>query len=133
MKNTPGPAGPEDRAADEGRVHEAVVQFMSRPESYPHEAAAISHIETHAAIIFLAGEFAYKLKRAIKLPYLDFSTAEKRRIALQRELEINSRAAPGLYLSVLPVTRAEGLQGFEIGGTGEAADWLLVMRRFDQE
>jgi uncharacterized protein len=132
MKSTLERAGLEDAAGD-AAVQQAVTRFLSRPDSYPHEAAAISQIETHAAIVFLAGEFAYKLKRAIKLPYLDFSTIEKRRAALQRELEINAGAAPGLYLSVLAVTRAEGDQEFEIGGRGEAADWLLVMRRFGQE
>src|SRR6516164_4883388 len=101
MKNTLELAGSGGDAAIEGRFQQAVVQFLSQPESYPHEAESVSRIETHAAIVFLAGEFAYKLKRAIKLPYLDFSTAQRRRIALQRELEINSKAAPGLYLSVL--------------------------------
>src|SRR5262249_19995660 len=120
MTNTPELTGVYGAAGGQSGVQQAVVQFLSRPASYPHEAEAISCIETHAAIIFLAGEFAYKLKRAVKLPYLDFSTSEKRHIALQRELEINSAAAPGLYLSVLPVTRAKA-QGFEIGGTGEAA------------
>jgi aminoglycoside phosphotransferase family enzyme/predicted kinase len=133
MTNTAERARVQDGAAREAGTQQAIVQLLSQPESYPHEAAAVSRIETHAAIVFLAGELAYKLKRAIKLPYLDFSTVEKRRIALQRELEINSSAAPGLYLSVLPVTRAEGPQGFEIGGAGEIADWLLVMRRFDQD
>jgi aminoglycoside phosphotransferase family enzyme/predicted kinase len=133
MRNTPESAGLEGISADEDRVQQAVVQFLSQSENYPHEAGSISRIETHTAIVFLAGEFAYKLKRAIKLPYLDFSTIEKRRTALQRELEINSSGAPGLYLSILPVARAPDPQGFEIGARGEAADWLLVMRRFDQE
>jgi aminoglycoside phosphotransferase family enzyme/predicted kinase len=132
MTHTPELAG-LGGAAGEAGVQQAVVRLLSQPEGYPHEAAAVSRIETHAAIVFLAGEFAYKLKRAIKLPYLDFSTIEKRRSALQRELEINSRTAPGLYISVLPVTRAKGPQKFEIGGEGEIADWLLVMRRFDQD
>jgi aminoglycoside phosphotransferase family enzyme/predicted kinase len=133
MTDTPERAGLKGAGAGEASAQQAIVQFLSRPESYAHEAAALGRIETHAAIVFLAGEFAYKLKRAIKLPYLDFSTVEKRRIALQRELEINSKAAPSLYLSVLPVTCAEGSEEFEIGGTGEVADWLLVMRRFDQD
>jgi aminoglycoside phosphotransferase family enzyme/predicted kinase len=133
MKNTLELAGSGGDAAIEGRFQRAVVQFLSQPESYPHKSESVGRIETHAAIVFLAGEFAYKLKRAIKLPYLDFLTVEKRRAALQRELDLNSPGAPGLYLSVLPVARAEGSQGFEIGGEGEAADWLLVMRRFDQQ
>jgi len=126
--------GRESAANDRGAEQNsqaAVIEFLSHPRSYPDCAESVSRIETHAAIVFLTGGHAYKLKRAVKLPYLDFSTLEKRRAAIERELEINSRATPELYLSVLPVTRAAS--GFEFGGAGEVADWLLVMRRFDQE
>ena len=130
MGNAPEFAA-SDRAA-QSAAQAAVIEFLSRPESYPGGVTAVSRIETHAAIVFLAGERAYKLKRAVKLPYLDFSTLEKRRIAIERELEINARATPGLYLAVLPVTR--GADGrFELGGAGEPADWVLVMRRFQQD
>ena len=109
----------------------AVIAFLSNPHNYP-KADAVKLIGTHAAIVFLAGDRAYKLKRAVKLPYLDFSTLEKRRAVIERELEINSRASPELYLSVMPVTLGPGGRGFEVGGAGTAVDWLLVMRRFDQ-
>ncbi len=109
----------------------AVIEFLSKPEAYPDAAGSVSRIGTHAALVFLAGGRAYKLKRAVKLPYLDFSTLEQRRIALHRELEVNSQATPELYLSVMPVTR--GPAGFELGGSGEIVDWLLVMRRFSQD
>jgi len=111
----------------------AVIEFLSRPGTYPDAAGGVSSIATHAAIVFLAGERAYKLKRAVRLPYLDFSTLEKRRFAIHRELEVNSRTAPELYLSVLPVTRIKNAAGFELGGSGEIVDWLLVMRRFGQD
>ncbi len=111
----------------------AVIEFLSRPEAYPDTAGSVSRIGTHAAIVFLAGERAYKLKRAVKLPYLDFSTLERRRIAIHRELEVNSRATPELYLSILPVTRSKRPARFELGGSGEIVDWLLVMRRFGQD
>ena len=80
----------------------AVIEFLSKPEAYPDAAGSVSRIGTHAALVFLAGGHAYKLKRAVKLPYLDFSTLEQRRIALHRELEVNSQATPELYLSVIP-------------------------------
>ena len=114
-----------------GDDQSAVIAFLSNPRNYP-KADAVKLIGTHAAIVFLAGDRAYKLKRAVKLPYLDFSTLEKRRAVIERELEINSRASPELYLSVMPVTVSAGGQGLELGGAGEAVDWLLVMRRFDQ-
>jgi uncharacterized protein len=108
-----------------------VIEFLSSPAAYPDAPQSVSTIGTHAALIFLAGDRAYKLKRAVKLPYLDFSTLEQRRIALTRELAVNTQATPELYLSVLPVTRTPA--GFELGGSGEAVEWLLVMRRFGQE
>ncbi len=117
--------------AEDGGDQPAVIAFLSNPQSYP-QADIVKPVGTHAAIVFLAGDRAYKLKRAVKLPYLDFSTLEKRRAVIERELEINSRATPELYLSVTPVTRAPDGAGLELGGAGEAVDWLLVMRRFDQ-
>ena len=114
-----------------GDDQSAVIAFLSNPQNYP-QVDAVKLIGTYAAIVFLAGDRAYKLKRAVKLPYLDFSTLEKRRAVIERELEINSRASPELYLSVLPVTLSPGGQGLELGGAGEAVDRLLVMRRIDQ-
>jgi hypothetical protein len=132
MENSPELAA-SDGSMAEGSSQARVIEFLSKPENYPHQADSVSRIDTHAAIVFLAGERAYKLKRAVKLPYLDFSTLEKRRIAIGRELEINSRATPELYLSVLPVTRGSTPGSFEFGGSGEPAEWLLEMRRFDQD
>ncbi len=131
MENVPELA-PNGSGTAGDRSQAAVIEFLSKPGAYPDNAASVSRIGTHAALVFLAGEHAYKLKRAVKLPYLDFSTLEKRRAALHRELEVNSRATPELYLSVIPVTRGSPA-GFELGGSGEIVDWLLVMRRFGQE
>src|SRR6185503_12951951 len=89
-------------------------------------------VDTHISHVFLAGERAVKLKRAVKLPYLDYSTAEARRAACEEELRVNRRTAPALYREVAPVVRgADG--ALAIGGAGETIDWLVVMRRFDQE
>ena len=86
-------------------------------------------LDTHASIVVLAGDRAYKLKRALDVGWMDFSTVEKRRRCCLHELALNRRTAPELYLAVEPVTAAG--EGFCIGGAGEAVDWLLVMRRFD--
>ena len=120
-------------AGVEDDVQPAVIAFLSDPQNYPQPAGSVSSISSHAAIVFLSGSKAYKLKRAVKLPYLDFSTVEQRRAVLVREGEINTEAAPGLYLSVIPITHAPGRPGFEFGGKGPVADWVLVMRRFGQE
>ena len=107
-----------------------VIAFLMSPDSYPGGVKDIARMDTHCATVFLAGEYAYKLKRAVKLPYLDFSTVELRRKFCERELEINRVTAPQLYLRVTPVIRDAGGR-LAIGGDGEAVDWLLVMKRFD--
>src|SRR5262249_7069896 len=83
-------------------------------------------------IVFLAGERAYKLKRAVRFPYLDYSTVERRRAMCEAELAINRRTAPSLYLEVRAIIR--GANG-ELGlgaPQASACDWVLVMRRFPQ-
>jgi hypothetical protein len=85
-------------------------------------------VETHAAIVFLVGERAYKLKKSVNLGYLDFSSLERRHRVLERELALNRRTAPDLYLRLVPVVKADGK--LSLGGAGEALDYLLEMRRF---
>ncbi|MBC7160091.1 MAG: aminoglycoside phosphotransferase, partial [Porphyrobacter sp.] len=104
-----------------------VVAFLSRAASYG-VADAVERIDTHAARVFLAGPCAYKLKRAVHYPYLDFSTAEKRRQACEAELRLNRRTAPDLYLEVRAVRRDPG--GGLSFAQGEPVDWLVVMQRF---
>lgn len=108
------------------------IRFLSRPESYGPEnggeAGLVERVETHCAIVFLAGDHAYKLKKAVHYTYLDFSTIGKRRAVCEAELRLNRRASPELYLEVRSVNRqADGTLGF---GPGVPVDWLVVMRRF---
>lgn len=79
-------------------------------------------IETHGAVVFLAGDRAYKLKRAVKFPYMDFSSVERRRAMCEAEIEINRRLAPEIYLGVEEVRTPSG-----------KSDWVVVMRRFDED
>ena len=117
-------------AAEEDRQR-AVVAFLRDPASYGAGVERVDIVETHISLVFLAGGSAYKLKRAIKLPYLDFSTAELRRQACAAELALNRRTAPALYLELGRLARdATGAVGFS--RAGEALDWVVVMRRFDQ-
>ena len=64
-----------------------VIDFLSKPSSYGAGVERVDIIETHASLVFLAGDRTYKLKRAVKYPYLDFSTAERRRVACEAELK----------------------------------------------
>jgi aminoglycoside phosphotransferase family enzyme/predicted kinase len=109
-----------------------IVEFMSQAGTYDPAPAVIDRIETHASFVFLAGDFAYKLKRAVRLPFLDFSTLEKRHWACLNELRLNARTAPQLYLEVVPVV-VDANGNLCLRGSGEPVDWVLVMHRFDQE
>ena len=65
------------------------------------------HLETHISHIFLAGDYAYKLKKPVDFGFLDFTTPEKRRAACAEEVRLNARLAPDIYLDVVPVCRSE--------------------------
>ncbi|MCX7251564.1 MAG: AAA family ATPase [Burkholderiales bacterium] len=85
-------------------------------------------IDTHISTVWLAGDYAYKLKKPVKLPFLDFSTLALRRHFLAQELRLNRRTAPDLYLDLLPVTGGASVP--VLGGAGEPIEWVLRMRRF---
>ena len=109
---------------------EAAIAFLLDPTAYG-ETGSVEAIETHISRIYLVGERAYKMKRAVKLPYVDFSTAALRLAACEKEVELNSKTAPGLYLGVRRITRApDGSLVF--GGTGGLVDAVIEMVRFDQ-
>jgi aminoglycoside phosphotransferase family enzyme/predicted kinase/mono/diheme cytochrome c family protein len=107
------------------------VAFLSDPASYPHRPERVERITTHGAFVFLAGSEAYKIKRAVRLPYMDFSTLEKRRQVCQREYELNKPAAPDLYKGVVAITR-ESDGGLMLAGSGEPVEWVVHMRRFPE-
>ena len=85
-------------------------------------------VDTHISTVWLAGDYAYKLKKPVKLPFLDFSTLALRRHFLAEELRLNRRTAPDLYLDLLPVTGSAVTP--RLGGEGEPIEWVLRMRRF---
>lgn len=124
--------GPDGSGPD--RSQEVVIAFLSDPQA--HGGAAVERVETHAAIVFLAGDRALKLKRAVRYPYLDFSTVERRHEACLAELALNRRTAPTLYRGVEPVVRHPdgglSLGGLLLGGAGEILDWVVLMRRFSE-
>ncbi len=109
----------------------AVVALLSRPETFGPGVRRVERIDTHISQVFLAGDGAWKLKRAVVLPFLDFSTAERRRLACEAELRLNRRTAPELYREVVPVTD-EGGGRLALAGKGEPVDWLVAMARFPQ-
>jgi len=108
-----------------------VIAFLSRPESYGAGVTTVERIDTHAAMVFLAGERAYKLKRAVRFAYLDYSTTALRCRFCEAELALSRRTAPQLYLSVRSLNRiADGRLAFD--APGPVVDCVVEMRRFDQ-
>jgi hypothetical protein len=96
------------------------------------KAGDVVRVDTHASAIFLIGARAFKLKRAVRYPYLDYSTVTRRRAMCRAEYDVNRRIAPALYRRVRAIRRrASGAVGFD--GKGKALDWVIEMRRFDGE
>ena len=108
----------------------AVFDFLGNPATY-NPISPVRRIDTHGASVFLAGGGAYKVKRAVRFPYMDFSTIQKRKTACENEMVVNRDNAPELYLGVVPITRDS--TGLHIAGKGEIVEWAVHMRRFDED
>ena len=112
-----------------------VIAFLADPASYRNRPAEVECIETHGALVFLAGSEVYKIKRAVKYPYMDFSTLEKRQRAIEREIEVNRDHAPQIYRGVVPIVRSPD-GSFHFGADdrdqGEIVEWGVHMNRFPQ-
>ena len=108
------------------------VAFLSRPSGYADRPARVEAIQTHMSWVFLTDRFFYKLKKPVKLEFLDFSTLERRHLNCLEELRLNCRLARDIYLEVLPLTVCDSGQ-LELGGDGEPVDWLVKMRRLPRE
>ena len=105
-----------------------LTQSLLNPAAYPHPVKTIEIIETHISWIFLTGKFAYKIKKAVKFDFLDFSTLEKRRFYCEEELRLNRRFAPNLYLQVVPIIKTK--ESAKINGDGEPIEYAVQMRQF---
>jgi uncharacterized protein len=109
-----------------------VFRVLRDPAAWPGHPDRVEVIETHGAVVFMAGETALKVKRAVKLAYLDFSTLDARRRYCEREIEINRPHAPEIYRDVISITRKADGQLVN-GGAGEPIEWAVRMRRFAQD
>ncbi|MEM6971396.1 MAG: AAA family ATPase [Pseudomonadota bacterium] len=107
-----------------------IVAFLAHPAAHGlPQGEKVGHVQTPISHVFLAGSTAWKLKRAVRLPYADFSMLDRRAQFCRRELAVNAGAGD-LYQGVVPVT--EGPSGLAIDGYGRVVDWLVKMRRFDR-
>ena len=113
----------------DNETQQPVIDFLGDAGS--HGGAPVKRIETHAALVFLVGDRALKIKRAVRFPFLDFSTLGKRRVACEAEIKVNRAFAPAVYRRVVPITR-DGAGRLAVGGKGEPVEWAVEMRRFDE-
>jgi aminoglycoside phosphotransferase family enzyme len=132
-KHVSSPSAPAPRGTCADAIGVAAkVAFLKRPASYPDSPRAVEALETHLAWVFLTDRHAYKLKKPVRYPFLDFTTLAARRSDAEEEVRLNRRLAPAIYLEVVALTAdREGRLG--IGGEGTAVDWLVKMRRLPRE
>ncbi len=109
----------------------SLITALTEPGAYGHPAARIEVIETHISWVLLAGDYAYKIKKPVVLPFVDFGTLAARRRYCQDELRLNCRLAPQIYLDVVPITGS--VESPKVGGSGTALEYAVKMRRFDQD
>ncbi len=107
-----------------------IVRAMLRPGFYPHRPARVRLVQTHASWVFLAADLVYKVKKPVDFGFLDFSSAAKRRRDCEREIALNRRLAPRVYLRVAPIYRHG--EGFSLSPPGRIVEHAVVMRRFDE-
>jgi aminoglycoside phosphotransferase family enzyme/predicted kinase len=108
-----------------------LVKGLLKPEAYPEPTKRIELVQTQMSFVLLADDYVYKVKKPVNLGFLDYTTLEKRRFFCQREVELNQRLCPEVYLGVVPVTR-EGRK-ILIQGKGEAIEYAVKMRRLPQQ
>jgi uncharacterized protein len=121
-------------AAETGKAAETerqgrVLAFLE--QSAFSAAKGGKRIDTHASVVFLGNDRVFKIKRAVRLPFLDYSTLEKRKSACEQELNVNAGNAPELYRRIVAVTRGHD-SDFEIDGSGAPVEWAVEMTRFDE-
>ena len=108
-------------------MQERVFAFLTDPATHP----LVHRIDTHAASVFLEGDRALKIKRAVRFPFLDYSTLEKRKAACDEEIKINRPFAPQIYRRVVSIT--QGNDGsLAIDGGGAPVEYAIEMARFDE-
>ena len=106
------------------------VRFLGCPATYSSDPRPVVARETHMSWVFMAGDRVYKLKKPVRFAYLDFSTLDRRAAACRAEYLLNRRLAPDVYLGVVPLTLS--ISGLAISGDGPVVDWLVVMRRLEE-
>ncbi|MBM4400353.1 MAG: hypothetical protein FJ045_00195 [Crenarchaeota archaeon] len=111
-------------------VQKQVVEALMKPEAYDEDPGEIELVQTHISFVFLTRNFVYKVKKAVDLGFLDFTTLEKRRFFCEKELELNRRLCGDMYLEVVPINKSKVIK---IKGEGETVEYAVKMKRIPQE
>lgn len=104
---------------------------LSQAGAFPVPVAQVEVRQTHISAVFLGGDYAYKIRKPVRLPFLDFSTLEQRRHDCEEEVRLNRRLAASIYLGVVPITRDAG--GLHLEGGGSPVEWAVKMRRLPEQ
>lgn len=110
---------------------ESLIDGMSDPEAYPHPVQSVELRQTHISLVFLTDELVYKIRKPVKFSFLDFSSLSQRQADCEREVELNHRLAPDVYLGVVPVAVQDGQ--IRVEGAGAVVEWAVKMRRLPAE
>ncbi|WP_054700265.1 hypothetical protein [Desulfosarcina cetonica] len=105
----------------------ALRDAMLKPDFYPHPVETVTLRETHISTVFLTGQFVYKIKKAVDLGFLDFSSLEKRHAGCQQELILNRRLSSGVYLEILPITCRD--HRYALNGSGPVVEFAVKMHQ----
>jgi len=112
------------------QTQKQIVDSLLTPKAYPENPGEIGLIQTHISFVFITKNFVYKVKKAVNFGFLDFSTLDKRRFFCEKELELNRRLCPEVYLEVVPINKSNIIK---INGNGETIEYALKMKRLPQE
>jgi aminoglycoside phosphotransferase family enzyme/predicted kinase len=104
--------------------------FLLSPGSYPHRPRSVQLVQTHSSMVFLVAPLVYKIKKAVNLGFLDFSTLEKRCYFCEREVALNRRLCPEVYQGVVPISRRGGTLTF--GQGDEVIEYAVKMRKLSE-
>ncbi len=106
-------------------------EVLNRPDAFPERPQKIRTLQTHISYVFVIDDVVYKIKKPVDFGFLDFTTLDKRKTFCEKEVELNRRLCPDLYLGVVPVVKTSG--GYRIGGEGEVVDYAVKMKRLPEE
>ncbi|MDB5336380.1 MAG: hypothetical protein JWN70_1999 [Planctomycetaceae bacterium] len=109
----------------------SLIAGLSAPAAYPDAVRHVEIRQTHISVICLTEDVVYKIRKPVKFPFLDFSSLPQRRFDCEREVELNQRLAPDVYLGIVPIVLRDGK--IHVEGPGEIIDWAVKMRRLPDE